>query len=299
MIRVTNWSQRKCGKLSSLFSNASLISIFSFHFTTAEFVIVVTVGLLTGMSKTGIHGAGMLSVPLLASVFGGQRSSGVMLPMLVLADVLGVFYYHRHASWHHLKILFPWAATGVILGTWVGNYIDDRVFKVIMATIILLSVIVMIWLERGHKGDVPENKAFGITSGILGGFTSMVGNLAGTVMAVYFLSMRLPKNTFIGTTAWFFMVTNWFKVPFHVFAWHTIDLNTFLLDLIVLPAIIAGALLGIVVVGRLSEQNYRWFIIVMTLIAAVFMVTGFDWIADLASQVSHLTVGEALSGSLS
>ncbi|MEP6735047.1 MAG: sulfite exporter TauE/SafE family protein [Chryseolinea sp.] len=295
MKRVISSWLRKCGKLSNRFSTSSLISIFSFHFTTVEFVIVVTVGLLTGMSKTGIHGAGMLSVPLLAAIFGGQRSSGVMLPMLVLADVLGVFYYHRHASWHHLKILFPWAAMGVILGTVVGNYIDDRVFKVIMATVILSSVGVMIWLERGHKGDVPENRAFGITSGVLGGFTSMVGNLAGTVMAVYFLSMRLPKNTFIGTTAWFFMVTNWFKVPFHVFAWHTIDFNTFLLDLIVLPAIIIGAFLGIAVVGRLSEKTYRWFIIAMTLIAAVFMLTGFNWIVELASHVSYLTGAEAPS----
>ncbi|HTE30948.1 MAG TPA: sulfite exporter TauE/SafE family protein [Chryseolinea sp.] len=235
-------------------------------------MIVLTVGLLTGMSKTGVHGAGMLSVPLLATIFGGQKSSGVMLPILVLADVLGVWYYHRHASWDHLRILFPWAAVGVVLGTVVGSYIDDKVFKVIMAIVILLSVIVMMWLERGHKDEVPQNKSFGIASGILGGFTSMVGNLAGTVMAVYFLSMRLPKNAFIGTTAWFFMATNWFKVPFHVFAWHTIDLNTVLLAISTLPVIVLGAYLGIVIVRKLSEQMYRWFIIAMTLVAAVFML---------------------------
>lgn len=225
-----------------------------------------------GMSKTGVHGAGMLAVPLLANIFGGQLSSGVMLPMLVLADVLGVWYYHRHASWHHLKILFPWSAVGVVLGTVVGSYIDDKVFKIIMAVIIVSSLIVMLWLERGHKEEVPHNKAFGVGSGVLGGFTSMVGNLAGTVMAVYLLSMRLPKNAFIGTTAWFFMATNWFKVPFHVFVWHTIDLNTFLLDLCTLPIIMLGAYLGIIIVKKLSEKTYRWFIVVMTLIAAFFML---------------------------
>ena len=141
-----------------------------------------------------------------------------------------------------------------------------------MAVIIVGSVITMLWLERGHKDEVPHNKAFGVTSGILGGFTSMVGNLAGTVMAVYLLSMRLPKNAFIGTTAWFFMATNWFKVPFHVFAWHTINLNTVLLDLSTLPLIILGAYLGIIIVKKLSERTYRWFIIVMTLVAAFFML---------------------------
>jgi uncharacterized membrane protein YfcA len=224
------------------------------------------------MAKTGVHGAGMLAVPLLANVFGGQLSSGIMLPMLVMADVLGVWYYHRHASWKHLRILFPWAALGVLLGTIVGKFIDDGIFKIIMATIILVSVVVMLWLEKGHKEDIPHQKTFAATSGVLGGFTSMVGNLAGTVMAVYLLSMRLPKNVFIGTTAWFFLVVNWFKVPFHIFSWKTIDLNTLLLDLTTLPVIIAGAFLGIVIVKKLSEKAYRSFIIIMTVIAAVFML---------------------------
>jgi uncharacterized protein len=234
--------------------------------------MVLVVALFTGMSKTGVHGAGMLAVPLLANVFGGQSSSGVLLPMLVMADVLGVWYYHRHASWVHLKVLFPWAALGVVLGTIVGKYIDDKVFKIIMAVIILVSVVVMLWLERGHKEDVPHQKGFAVTTGILGGFTSMVGNLAGTVMAVYLLSIRLPKNVFIGTTAWFFMATNWFKVPFHVFAWHTISINTFLFDLLALPFIILGAYLGIIIVKQLSEKTYRWFIIIMTIVAAIFML---------------------------
>jgi uncharacterized membrane protein YfcA len=249
-----------------------LISLFSYNFTYVQFLLLLTVALFIGMSKTGVHGAGMLAVPLLANIFGGQLSSGIMLPMLVLADLLGVWYYHRHASWHHLKILFPWSAVGVILGTLVGKYIDDSIFKIIMAVIIVASVITMLWLERGHKEEVPHNKAFGVTSGILGGFTSMVGNLAGTVMAVYLLSMRLPKNAFIGTTAWFFMATNWFKVPFHVFSWHTINMNTVLLDLSTLPLIILGAYLGIIIVKKLSERTYRWFIIVMTLVAAFFML---------------------------
>lgn len=249
-----------------------MISLFSFELSYTALTLVLLVAIFTGMSKTGVHGAGMLAVPLLANVFGGQSSSGVLLPMLVMADVLGVWYYHRHASWSHLKILFPWAALGVILGTIVGKYIDDKIFKIIMAVIILGSVVVMLWLERAHREDVPRQKGFAVTTGILGGFTSMVGNLAGTVMAVYLLSIRLPKNVFIGTTAWFFMVTNWFKVPFHVFVWKTITLNTFLFDLLALPFIILGAYFGITIVQRLSEQMYRWFIIFMTIVAAVFML---------------------------
>lgn len=224
------------------------------------------------MSKTGIQGAGMIAVPLLAVVFGGHLSSGVLLPILCLADVMGVWYYHRHASWFHLRKLFPWAALGTVLGTIVGNAIDDRTFKLVMAIIIVISVFIMLWLERRRIREIPQFKWFAGLTGVAGGFTSMVGNLAGAVTAIYLLSMRMPKNAFIGTTAWFFMVVNWFKVPFHIFSWHTITWNTFLLDLVTLPFIGVGAILGVAIVKQIRDKAYRWFIIAMTLVAAVFML---------------------------
>jgi uncharacterized membrane protein YfcA len=234
--------------------------------------IICLVALFIGMAKTGVHGAGMAAVPLLASVFGGRLSSGIMLPMLVFADVMGVRYYHQHASRKHMKILFPWAALGVVAGAVTGNYINDEVFKIIMAVIILISVLIMIWLRRDAGENLPHNFVFASSTGVAGGFTSMVGNLAGSVMAVYLLSMRLPKNTYIGTTAWFFMVTNWFKVPFHVLIWKTISWSTFLIGLATIPAIGLGAWLGIVIVKQIPEKAYRWFIIITTLIAALLMM---------------------------
>ncbi|RYG00447.1 MAG: sulfite exporter TauE/SafE family protein [Chitinophagaceae bacterium] len=228
--------------------------------------------MFTGMAKTGVHGAGMLAVPLLAMVFGGQESSGVMLPILILADVFGVWYYHRHAEWKFLKVLFPWAALGVVLGTLTGNYIDDKIFRMIMAFVIVSSIVIMIWLERGNKEKISTSIWFTIVIGLAGGFTSMVGNLAGTVMAIYFLSIRLPKNSYVGTTAWFFAVLNFFKIPFHLFVWKTIKTDTVLLDLMTLPAILLGAFLGIIIVRNLSEKIYRWFIISTTMLAAVVML---------------------------
>lgn len=249
-----------------------MIEIFKFTFSTNQLLIFLLVAVFIGMSKTGIHGAGMMAVPLLALVFGGQLSSGILLPILCLADVMGVWYYHRHASWYHLRKLFPWAALGTVLGTVVGGVIDDEAFRMIMAVIIVISVIIMIWLERGHKEEVPDYKWFASLTGIAAGFTSMIGNLATSVVAIYFLTMRLPKNAFIGTAAWFFLVLNWFKVPFHIFSWKTITWNTLYLDLATLPFIAAGAVIGVYIVEKIEDRTYRWFIIIMTLVAAFFMV---------------------------
>lgn len=148
-------------------------------------IILGLVAVMIGMAKTGVHGAGMLSVPLLASVFGGQESSGVMLPILIMADIMGVWYYRKHASWAHLRLLFPWAGAGVVAGTIAGYFMNDSVFKAVMAVTIIISVLIMVWLER-KPDQVPSARWFGAVSGIAGGFTSMVGNLASSVMAVYF-----------------------------------------------------------------------------------------------------------------
>lgn len=242
------------------------------EFSWFHVVIIGMVAMLVGMSKTGVHGAGTFVVPMLASVFGGQPSSGILLPMLCFADVLGVIYYHRHASWEHLRKLFPWAMLGIALGTIAGNYIPDEGFRIIMAVTIIISVVVMLWLERGHNEDVPAFAWFAALMGIVGGFTSMVGNLAGSVMAVYFLAMRLPKNEYIGTAAWFFLVINWLKIPFHVFFWHTITWESIVLDLLTIPAIALGAVVGVFIVKHIPKKLYRWFIVTMTLAAAIYIL---------------------------
>jgi uncharacterized protein len=248
------------------------VDFFSYNLSGSQVSIFFLVALFIGMAKTGVQGAGMLSVPLLAAVFGGQASSGILLPVLCFADILAIWYYHRHASFTHLKKLFPWVAVGTVAGTFTGNNIDDHLFRVFMAIAIIVSVLLMIWLERKAKMELPDKLWFSILVGFVAGFTSMVGNLAGPMMAVYFLSMRLPKNEFIGTSAWFFLVLNFFKVPFHIFMWGTITWEIFLMDLVTIPVILVGAGMGVLIVRSLPEKFYRWFIIIMTFVAAIFML---------------------------
>ncbi|NVK24983.1 MAG: sulfite exporter TauE/SafE family protein, partial [Gammaproteobacteria bacterium] len=145
-------------------------------------------------------------------------------------------------------------------------------FRAVMGVIIIASIGLLIWMEKTDKESIPDYTWFAALMGLLGGITSMVGNAAFAVMALYLLSMRLPKNEYIATTAWFFLVLNVFKVPFHIFSWQTITLDSFLLNLVTAPFILFGAYLGIVIVKRISEKNYRWFIIGVTFIASIFLV---------------------------
>ena len=249
-----------------------MLELFSYSLTYQQLGLLLLCAFFIGMAKTGVHGVAMFAVPILALIFGGKASSGLMLPMLIMADLFAVKYYHRHANWGFLFKLFPSAAVGVLIATFIGNAIDDAMFKQIMGGIIFVSLAIMIWMETANKDKVPDFLWFAVLMGTLGGITTMIGNLAGSVMALYLLSMRLPKNEYIGTAAWFFLAINLFKVPFHVWSWETVSLNSFYLNLLGLPFIALGAYVGIQVVKRIPDKQYRWLILAMTAVAAVFMV---------------------------
>ena len=248
-----------------------MLELFTFSLSYQDFALLLFAAFLIGIAKTGLHGAGMLTVPVLALIFGGKVSSGLVLPMLIMADLFAVKYYHRHANWRYLIKLLPCAMIGVLIATLIGNSIDDVLFKQIMAIIIFVSLGIMVWMESANRQSVPDYLWFAILMGTLGGITTMIGNLAGSIMALYLLSMRLPKNEYIGTAAWFFLIINVFKVPFHVWGWETISLNSLYLNLLSLPFIAAGAYAGITLVKRIQETYYRWLVIGMTAVAVVFM----------------------------
>jgi uncharacterized membrane protein YfcA len=163
-----------------------------------------------------------------------------------------------------------WASVGLILGVVVGNYINDRQFKPIIAVSILLCVGILVYTEvKGSRFKVPEKLWFYALMGIASGFTPMIGNAAGPIMSVYLLAMGYKKNSFIGTYAWVFLIVNALKVPLQIFVWHNIRPSYVLQALIVFPAVALGAFLGAWLVKKINEKPFRYLIIGMTAIAAV------------------------------
>ena len=226
---------------------------------------------IIGLAKAGIKGIDMMNVTIMAIVFGGKASTGVVLPLLCVADILAVKYYHRHAQWNHFWKLLPWMVAGILIGVFVGRDLDETIFRRVMAFIIILTVAIMLVMEFSKNFPVPENRAFVATMGLVSGFTTMLGNLAGAFSNVYFLAMRMLKNDFIGTAAWVFLVINLFKFPFQVFYWKNITGRTLWIDLLLLPALLAGFFAGIWIVGKIRDDSYRKVVIVLTLVGAVFI----------------------------
>lgn len=249
----------------------SLLS--SFSLSVGDWLLIVFCAMLIGMSKTGVPGVSMFVVPTLALIFGGKQSTGVLLPILIMADVFAVIYYHRNAHWKHLLRALPWAFAGLFLALWIGNLVNDEQFKHIIAITVFVSLGLMIWKDYGTKKEfTPDSWWFAALMGIVGGFATMIGNVAGPILAIYLLAMHLDKKSFIGTTAWFFFIINLSKFPLQVLVWKNINVNTLTIDILVFPAIALGAWLGIILVKRIPEKAYKWFVIIITVLSAFLIL---------------------------
>lgn len=245
----------------------------NFDFSVIQWILLAVSAMLIGMSKVGVPGVSMLVVPTLAIIFGGKASTGILLPILMMADVFGVSYYHRHAEWKYLWRLLPFAFVGIGIALWVGEVVNDVWFKNIIAVMVFLSIGLMLWKDRKNEQTLfPDNWWFAAFMGVLGGFATMIGNVAGPVFAIYLLAMHLPKKAFIGTGAWFFLIVNFFKFPLHIFIWKTIDLNSLTLNIILLPAIALGAFAGIQLIKRISDNIYRTAVIIVTALSAFLLL---------------------------
>lgn len=241
--------------------------------TSYDWILLFVCALLIGMSKTGIQGITLLAIPFMAIRFGAKASTGLILPMLCFSDLIAVVYYRRASEWQYIFKLLPAAIAGFFLAIAVDRLIPAEEFRRLMAVCIFVSVVMMLWMEKKNK-DSRMFTAWWYAPlfGLMGGFTTMIGNAAGPVMSVYLLSMRLPKYNFVGTSAWFFLVVNYLKLPLQIFVWDNISITTITLNVISIPFMVLGALIGIYIVGKIPEKSYRNFIIVVTIISTIMLL---------------------------
>ena len=238
------------------------------NYSAVDIFLIFTGAFILGLAKAGLRGIDMLNVTLMALVFGGKLSTGIVLPLLCAADVAAVWYYHRHAQWNHFWKLIPWMVVGILIGVFAGKDLNEIVFRKVMAVIIIFTVVIMLIMEFRRSPKVPTHPLFAASTGIAAGITTMLGNLAGAYSTLYFLAMRLTKNDFIGTAAWLFLVINFFKLPFQVIYWKNITTTSLKIDLLLLPALALGFFIGIKIVKMIKEDNYRKVVILLTLAGA-------------------------------
>jgi uncharacterized membrane protein YfcA len=236
-----------------------------------QWVLLTLGAFVTGLSKGGIAGLGILAVACFANALPARESTGALLPLLIAADVIGVTIYRKHADRPKLWRLFPWVGVGVALGCLALDKVNNQQIGRLIGGILLAMVGLHLWRQRQANGagaELPHTWWFAGIIGVVAGFTTMVANAAGPLMVMFLLAAGLPKLEFLGTMAWFFLVVNCFKVPFS--SWlGLINVGSLKLDAWLLIAMVPGALLGPVIVKRINQQAFERMVLVLTVVAAV------------------------------
>ncbi|HWM15566.1 MAG TPA: sulfite exporter TauE/SafE family protein [Microbacterium sp.] len=229
--------------------------------------------LIVGLSKTAVPGSGTVAVAIFAAVLPARQSTGTILLLLIVADLFAVLTYRRYTNWRALLRLAPAVAVGVLLGVLFLAVADDAWVKRTIAVILLAVIAITLFRRRmrGPVGDEGPHRIAAATYGTLGGFTTMVANAAGPVMSMYFLASRFPVKEFLGTAAWFFAIVNLGKVPFSI-GLGLITVPGLLIDLVLVPLVVVGALCGRWLAGRLDQVLFERLVIGFTIVGAVYLL---------------------------
>lgn len=233
--------------------------------------LAILAAAVVGISKSGIGGLGMLAVAIFTYIMPAKQATGLVLPLLCVGDIVATISYRQHANWYHIRRLFPWTAAGVVIGYFALNRVNERQAQLLIG-VIVLGLVVMQVLRRRFAGHEAEHGAwFAPTIGVLAGFTTLVANAAGPLMVVYILAMRLPKMDFVGTNAVFFLILNFFKVPFMVHL-GLITPASFSFNLLLAPIVVAGAWYGRHLVKRIDQRTFENIALALSLVAGLKLI---------------------------
>jgi uncharacterized membrane protein YfcA len=235
--------------------------------------LAFTGALCIGLSKSGLAGTSTLSVVLMAQVFGAKASVGLVLPLLITADFMG-YWINRHAgSWRPVLAMAPPAILGVITGWWCLDRIDNSTARVVIGWLIIALLAFNLLLARNRQDllNLTSHRSFAHGMGFAAGVTTMLANAAGPVMTVYLLSQRLEKRHHVGVFTRFFLFINLFKVPFSA-SLGIIHARSLATNLVLLPAVVAGILIGWQILRRIPQNAFERLLFALTLAAAVWLV---------------------------
>ncbi len=232
-----------------------------------QWMLGVFSAFMIGVAKTGAPGIGTLVAPLMVILVGDARHAPAWaLPVLITADVFAVWYWRKQAETRQLFSLAPWVLAGIAGGAFALG-LEELLIRRILAIIVFAMLAIYLKRRLSPASDVHGNPAF---YGLATGFSSTVANAAGPVMNLYLLSRKLPKEEFVATGAWFFLILNLAKVP--VYAYHSLySPESLTFDAMMIPIVLGGAYAGRWLVRVMPQKLFEAAVIGLTAVSCVLL----------------------------
>lgn len=230
------------------------------------------VGLLIGVAKGGLGGLiGTLATPLMALVIPPNQAVGLVLPMLIFADIFAVITYWKRWNTRLVFLLLPGGVAGVTIGTYFIKHASTELWRNVLAAIVFIFTLYKI-LEKSIMRWLTYNGKdwHGLLAGIIAGFSSTLANAGGPPIAIYLLLQKLPPIEFNASSVLFFAILNWIKVPYYAYA-QLFNFHQLMKILWLMPIIPLGVALGRWLTDKI---NHIWFerLIIILLLASGFIL---------------------------
>jgi uncharacterized protein len=243
------------------------------EFGQLQWALAVVSAFCIGLAKAGFAGIGMVAVILFANMFGARDSTGVVLPLLIAADIGAVSIYRNHARWDYIRRTLPAAAVGVVIGAFLLSRLDNATFRPILGGLILTLTLAQLarmrWLASTPA--LSHSRTLALSLGLLAGLTTMLANAAGPLAALYFVAVGLPKFEVVGTLAWFFFLINLFKLPFSV-GIGVVHSSSLVFDAVLFPAVVAGLLAGRWLIHRIPQRAFDAMMLIFAAVASLRLI---------------------------
>jgi hypothetical protein len=238
------------------------------------FVIMAALAaFLIGLSKGGLGGtAGALATPMMALVLPADKVIGLLLPILILADILAMALYWRKWNDKLVLLLLPGAILGVTIGTIFITNAPTETLRTLLGVIVLIFAVYKIFEKRILSLFTYKSRNWhGLVAGTITGFSSALAHTGGPPVSIYLLMQKVTPPVFIATSVLFFFILNWIKVPYYFYA----DLFDFaqLGRLIWILALVPmGVWTGRWFAYRVNRETYEKIIVALLTINGVVLI---------------------------
>jgi uncharacterized membrane protein YfcA len=228
--------------------------------------------LLVGLAKGGFSGIGMAATPLLALTMPPLQALAILLPILLMQDVISVWWYRRDWDGWNVKVMLPGAVIGVALAGALASVVPDNVVR------LLIGIIGVVFILNVWFGKMPPPRRRSVLSGLFwgagAGFTSAIASAGMPPFSIHVLPQRMDKMRLVGTVTMFFAAVNLMRVvPY--FALGELNRGNLMVSLALMPLAIASNFLGFWLVQRIpTGPFYRISYALMFVISAVLLVQG-------------------------
>jgi len=235
------------------------------------YALAVPAVVLLGLAKGGFSGVGAVAMPLLALAISPVQAAAILLPILIVQDVVGVWAFRKTWDRRTLAIMLPGAAVGILAGYLLAARVSPVTILAVLGAISILFAAHRLWIARGGRiaapRDIPAvaDAALGVGLGAASGFTSQIAHAGQPPFQMWVLPKALPPASLVGTTAIYFAVINWIKVPAY-WALGQFTRENLLTAAALLPVAIASTFAGVWLVRRIDAGRFYTLIYVLMIL---------------------------------